>query len=296
MVCLFLEFYLGCISYFYKLKLAIIMAFIFDGRAYFSKKIDELKRKIATSRLEVPPKLASILVQPSGESVVYTNLKKRVLAKLGGELVVYDFRQNISRDQIACLIDKLNKKKTINGIMIQLPLPSCFSIADRDFLVERIDPLKDVDGMRKDSFFVNPAACAVFEIIKYARNIVRLPLREAPCKVVVLGARGFEGNKIVSLLSERGFDVVGLDKSDKKGSLIKTADIVVSATGSPGIVGASDIKKGSIVIDLGYPEPDVRGDVIDKASFVTPVPGGVGPLTIYFLMENLFCAFWKNGS
>ena len=273
------------------------MAFIFDGRAYFSERIEKLKKKIAASGLDTFPKLASILVLPSRESIFYTNLKKKILEDLGGKLVVYRFSRKVSREEIIGLISRLNEEKDVTGIMIQLPLPSYFSAEDRGFLIERINPLKDVDGMRKNSSFVNPAARAVFEVIKYASNVVRLPLKEAPCKVVVVGASGFEGSKIVNLLEKKGFEVAGLDKNSKdKKKLIKSADVVVSATGSTGVVDASDVKEGSVIIDLGYPKPDVRGNVLDKAAFVTPVPGGVGPLTVYFLMENLFWNLFKNGS
>ncbi len=273
------------------------MTFIFDGRDYFSQKIKNLKKKIGKYRIKPSPNLASILVAPDKASLFYTSLKKKVLEDLGGSLSVYEFDDRVSKAELAVLIDRLNKDKSVHGIMIQLPLPSYFSAEDRGFLISKIDPKKDVDGMGNNSFFENPAARAVLEAINYAVNIVRLPLREAPCKVAVLGAGGFEGSKIVDLLSRKGFDVIGIDKEsvDKK-ELIKTADIVVSATGSAGIVEAQDIKIGAVIVDLGYPKPDVRKDVVGKAAFLSPVPGGVGPLTVYFLMENLFSAFEKSAS
>lgn len=273
------------------------MAFIFDGRAYFSHKIEELKEEIGRRKIWLAPHLASILVFPDKASLFYTSLKKKVLESLGGRLSVYEFVNKVSREELANFIDRLNKDKSVHGIMIQLPLPSCFSDNDRSFLINKIDPTKDVDGMRDNSFFENPAALAVLEVINYAANIVRLPLREAPCKVAVLGSRGFEGGKIIDLLWRKNFDVIGIDREsiDKK-ELIKSADIVVSATGSPGVLGGKDIKNGAVVIDLGYPKPDVKKNVVGRAAFISPVPGGVGPLTVYFLMENLFSALEKNAS
>ncbi len=273
------------------------MVFIFDGRSYFSQKIDKLKEKIGKFKTKPSPHLASILVFPDKASLFYTNLKKRVLESLGGNLSVYEFGKDAKIEELAAFIDKLNKNKDVHGIMIQLPLPSCFSAGDRDFLVNKIDPAKDVDGMGSNSFFENPAALAVLEVVNYSANIVRLPLKEAPYKVVVIGSRGFEGGKIVDLLRREGFRVFGVDRgSVVKRRLIKTADVVVSATGTPSVLGVKDIKSGAVVIDLGYPKPDVKRDVVDKAAFISPVPGGVGPLTVYFLMENLFGALEKNTS
>ncbi len=268
------------------------MTFIFDGRTYFSQKIEKLKEKISKFELKSSPSLVSILVLPDKSSLFYTNLKGKVLEDLGGKLSVYKFDKKVSKEELSDLIERLNKAGDVHGVMIQLPLPSYFSVEDRGFLVNKIDPAKDVDGMGCDSFFENPAARAVLEVINYATDIVRLPLKDSPLKVAVLGSSGFEGGKIVGLLEKRGFDVVGIDKeSVSNRKLIKTADVVVSATGSPGVVRACNIKEGAIVIDLGYPKPDVKKDVVGKAAFLSPVPGGVGPLTIYFLMENLYKAF-----
>ena len=191
-------------------------------------------------------------------------------------------------------IKKLNEDKNVHGIMIQLPLPKSFSKRDRDEIINSIERRKDVDGLRDDSSYLTPTAKAVLEVIKEATPYITL--KDGPLKVVVIGAKGFEGKKILTLLKERGYDVVGVDKdtSDLK-SKTRKADVLVSVTGSPRIIGKDDIKVGSVVIDVGSPKGDVRSkEILGKAAFISPVPGGVGPVTISCLLENLIEAAEVN--
>ena len=107
-------------------------------------------------------------------------------------------------------------------------------------------------------------------------------------KTVVVGAKGFEGVKIIRVLQEMGYEVEGVDVATKNIKLkTKNADIIISVTGSPGLIEPDMIKDGAAVIDVGFPEGDIDKEVYKKAAFVSPVPGGIGPVTISMLLENL---------
>ena len=287
------------------------MTVIFDGKAFAEKKLEVLKNKVFDLRKRgVTPKLVSILVGDDPASHLYVNLKKKAAERVGAELDVRSLSaqagmmSDVGKEEIVQLIKSLNKDQNINGIMIQLPLPKSFSIKDRDEIINSINKEKDVDGLREDSLYLTPTVKAVLEVIKEASA---LPLRVRPLrvkrlsesvtyKVVVVGARGFEGRKIFKALKEMpflpsgmGYEVKGVDKKTQDLKLkTRRADILISVTGSPGIIDGDCIKQGAVVIDVGSPKGDVRTEEIKgKASFISPVPGGVGPVTISCLLENL---------
>jgi methylenetetrahydrofolate dehydrogenase (NADP+)/methenyltetrahydrofolate cyclohydrolase len=127
-------------------------------------------------------------------------------------------------------------------------------------------------------------------VLKEASSyIVRLPLKAWPLKVIVVGSEGFEGKKIFNVLSEMGYEVVGVDKKGraKLEDILKESLVIISATGNKDIIKVSEISDGAVLIDIGYPFGDIEKEAYSRASFVSPVPGGVGPLTICLLMENL---------
>jgi len=266
---------------------------IFDGRRFATEKEEELKKKVVLLRKKgIIPKLVSIIVGEDPASILYVNLKKKKGEKLGIEVEIKSYSEEIGVADIVCEIKKANMDKSIHGIMVQLPLPGGFSDKDRDEIIDSIDRKKDVDGLRNDSLYLTPTVKAVLQVIKEATpDIVKLKSRDLPCayQVVVVGYRGFEGSKIYRILREMGYDVLGIDRKDKN-LKVKTlkADILISVTGSPGIIGEEEVKYGAVVIDVGSPKGDVKvEEVIDKAIFVSPVPGGIGPVTVSSLMENL---------
>lgn len=265
------------------------MTVIFDGKAFAQVKIKDLKSRVGELRKNgIVPKLISIIVGDNPASALYVNLKKEAGLKAGCEVTIVSYPSSTKKGHIVESIEKYNRDSKVHGIMVQLPLPKDFSLADRDEIVSSIAKEKDVDGLRKDSIFIAPVVKAVLEILREASSY--LPSDKA-ARVVVVGAGGFEGNKIVNVLSDMDYDVEGVDKGTTNlKSKISGADVVISVTGSPGIIGKNEVKENAIVIDVGSPKGDVQKEEMDKAAFLSPVPGGVGPITIVSLLENLLVA------
>ncbi len=250
------------------------MAIIFDGKAFASKKEEELKS------LGKHPKLASILIGSNPASLLYVNLKKKFAERVGATLEIASFDESVEAGEVKQFIEDANADSSVDGIMIQLPLPEVLRSATND-LVNSISPLKDVDGLGKNSMYLHPTSRAVIEIISESGRQSGV--------VCVVGATGMVGRPLVKDLKEKGFEVIECDHTTKnlKEETLK-ADILVSATGVPGLIKADMVKDGVVVIDVGSPKGDVDFDeVAVKASFITPVPGGVGPVTIACLLENL---------
>ncbi len=264
------------------------MVAIFNGRAFAAKKEEELNARV--SRLVgngVKPKLASILVGDDPASKLYVGLKKKKGEEIGVGVEVFSFGTNAGKDELISKIKELNSDETFGGIMIQLPLPGELQ-SHKDEILSTISPDKDVDGLRDDSQFLHPTSKAVVEILNEARDIVRLPLKETPLKVTVVGASGMVGKPLVKELKVEGYQVTECDtKTTNLSQKTLQADILISATGIPGIVTSEMVKPGAIVIDVGSPKGDVDSSISQIAGFMTPVPGGIGPVTITCLLENL---------
>lgn len=262
------------------------MAYIFDGRALAATKEVKLKDEISLLRkVGITPKLVSIIVGKNPASKLYVSLKKRATEKVGAELETKKFGYDAASSQLINLIEKLNKEKPVHGIMVQLPLPESFSKSDRDRIINAINPKKDVDGLREDSPYLHPTVKAVIEAVKMAG--LRIKNYELK-RLTVVGAQGFVGKKIAKLLKERSYQVLECNSRTKDlKAKTKKADILISATGVPGLIKKDMVRKGVVVVDVGAPLGDVDKEVYQKASFVTPVPGGIGPVTIAFLLENL---------
>jgi methylenetetrahydrofolate dehydrogenase (NADP+)/methenyltetrahydrofolate cyclohydrolase len=227
------------------------------------------------------------LVGDDPASVLYVNLKKKAAEKVGATLDVRSMMSDIGRVGIINLITNLNKDKSVHGIMVQLPLPDNYSKEDRDEIINSIAKGKDVDGLRDDSPYLTPTVKAVLEVVREATP--SNTLKAWPLKVVVVGAKGFEGKKICKVLKAMDYDVEGIDRKTNDWKLVtRSADILISVTGSPGIIGKDEVKEGAVVIDVGSPKGDVKTEEVkEKVSFISPVPGGIGPVTISCLLENL---------
>ncbi|OGM14494.1 hypothetical protein A3A76_05845 [Candidatus Woesebacteria bacterium RIFCSPLOWO2_01_FULL_39_23] len=262
-------------------------AYIFDGRAFAGKLLDMVAaRVVGLKKKGINPKLVSIIVGDDPASVLYVNLKKKAAERMGCGLLVVGCREETKTKEIVEKIKRFNTDNTVHGIMIQLPLPERLSIEDRDQIINSISKEKDVDGLKDDSNFIAPTAKAVLEIINLAIKVT--PLKVRPCKVVVIGAGGFEGRKIIRLLGKEKYHVIGLVKgAERFEETIRTSDVVISVTGNPDLIRSDMVKEGVILIDVGSPKGDIEKEAYQKASFVSPVPGGVGPVTIACLMENL---------
>ncbi len=253
----------------------------FDGRAYAHEKEEMLTGKVnGLISKGVVPKLVSIIIGEDEGSILYQNLKKKAAERIGALVEIRKLALDTKKEEIVKMISDLNQDIGVDGIMIQLPLPDNYSKDDTDGLINAIGKDKDVDGLREDGEFITPVVEAVMDAI---------PSNNHLSEVAVLGANGFEGKRIVKRLKELGYKNIfelGRSDNDLKKTLI-TADIVISATGQPDLVKREMIKRGVVLIDVGSPRGDISNECYEKASFVSPVPGGIGPATIANLIENL---------
>lgn len=262
---------------------------IFDGRKFAEEKEKELAKKVLDLKSHgIYPHLASIIVGNNPASEMYVGMKKKRAEAIGIQVSVYRVSLRDKEEDLIKLIEFLNNDPDFTGIMIQMPLPEKFQMLKKQIiskawpisLVNLIRPEKDVDGLREDSKFLHPTSKAVLEIIKFAEGV------GTAC---VVGATGMVGKPLVQELKKLNYKVIECNSKteDLKGRTLQ-ADILVSATGVPNLIKADMVKKGAIVIDVGSPVGDIDFDSVSKvAGFITPVPRGVGPVTISCLLENL---------
>jgi len=258
------------------------MADIFDGQKLAKEKEEKLKAEI--KKVKIKPKLVVVLVGDDPASRLYVELKKEAAERVGIDFELKKFKKSISQDSIIAYIQEKNGEKATSGIMVQLPLPKNFD----EFKIRRsIHPFKDVDCLHpknlgmlllgKPTYY--PAAVkAVLAIIKNLKGR----------KVVIVGASNLVGKPLAMVLSNLGATVTLCRSTTRNlAKHTKMADILVSATGKPGLIKKEMVKKGAVVIDVGETKGDVEEDVAQVASFLTPVPGGVGPVTVVSLLENV---------
>lgn len=263
------------------------MAIIFDGRDFAAKKEEVLKSRVFGLKTRgVYPKLASIIVGDDPASKLYVGLKKKAANRIGAELDIYFIPEKTKLEDLILLIGTLNTDDTVQGIMIQMPLPGKLN-DHRDQVVNLINPEKDVDGLQKDSQFLHPTSKAVIDILIEAEKQLEIKMKT----VCVVGATGMVGAPLTQELKVEGYKVSECDTKTKdlKGLALE-CDILISATGVPGLIKEDMVKKDAIIIDVGSPKGDVSLGAYDKSAFYTPVPGGVGPVTIACLLENLISA------
>ncbi len=268
------------------------MATIFDGRKFAAEKESILAiRVLGLKARGVYPKLASILVGNDPASQLYVNLKKKAAEKIGAEVDIYLIKENSKLEDLILLIETLNTDATVHGIMIQMPIPGKMGSL-KEKIVNSIKPEKDVDGLRLDSLFLHPTSKAVIQVLDEAKKADNSPLVKKPVKVVVVGATGMVGAPLVKELKEEKYEVIACDAKTpnlKKNTL--QGDVVVSCTGIPNLIKGNMVKNGGVVIDVGSPKGDVNFTEVERvASYISPVPGGVGPVTISCLLENLISA------
>jgi methylenetetrahydrofolate dehydrogenase (NADP+)/methenyltetrahydrofolate cyclohydrolase len=254
---------------------------IFDGNKFVQGKIKKLKERV--KKLKNKGKLVSLVVGKNERNLVYAKLKQKKAEEIGLKVEIKDLGENASYEEIKEEIEKLNEDSKVSGIMLQLPLTD--SLKDKtSSLIHLIKEEKDIDGMRDDSCYLAPVVRAVMEIIK----VSGLKISNNPY-VVVLGSNGFVGKKLMKELVRKKFSPKGLDiaiKNLKKETL--ETDLLITTCHQPGIIGGEMVKEGAVIIDVSSPKGDVQVDeVIGKVKFISPVPGGVGPLTVFYLLENL---------
>ncbi len=270
------------------------MGKILDGKAFANELGQNLKEKVKKLKEEgITPHFCVINIGDDPASKIYVRTKKRRAEKMGIIQDIYQMPADTEQAEALALIDKLNADPTINGVMVQLPAPKQI---DADELLERIDPNKDVDGLTPanigrlwmEDHFIEPATAeGIIALLKHYQ--IKLDGKN----VVVVGRSNIVGKPLAALMLEQNATVTICHlHTQNLGEITKKADIVVSATGQAFLITADMVKDGAVVVDVGMNHVNGKlvGDVDfdnvkEKASYITPVPGGVGPLTVQFLME-----------
>lgn len=276
------------------------MAKIIDGKAVSQFVKDEVKKEVsALGEKGVSVGLAVIIVGNDPASRTYVNNKKKACEATGIISEEYALPEDTTMDELLALIKELNAKKSINGILCQLPLPKHL---DEKAVIENIDPIKDVDAfhavntghiMIGDYSFLPCTPAGIMEMLKY----YNIEIEGKEC--VVIGRSNIVGKPMAMLLLQKnGTVTVCHSRTKNLKEVTSRADILVAAIGIPYFVTADMVKDGAVVIDVGMDrnkEGKLCGDVDfaeveKKASYITPVPGGVGPMTIATLMKNTVTA------
>ncbi len=277
------------------------MAYIIDGKAISAQIREEIAQKVQvySEKTGTLPGLAVIIVGDNPASQVYVRNKKKACEQVGFNSWVYEMPESATQDELNALIDKLNCDSTVHGILVQLPLPSHL---DEKEVILRIKPEKDVDAFHPynvgritigDPKFLPCTPAGIMELIK--RSNIEISGKEC----VVIGRSNIVGKPMaLLLLAENGTVTVCHSKTRDLREVCRRADILVVAIGKADFVTADMVKEGAVVIDVGMnrnAEGKLTGDVDFKsvsevASYITPVPGGVGPMTITMLLQNTLVA------
>lgn len=269
---------------------------IIDGKKISQEIKDELKEKVA-KMVEEGKKIALAVIQVGNDpaSSVYVRNKKNACAYIGIESLSYELPEETTEAELVALVEKLNEDDKVNGILVQLPLPKHI---DEEKIIQTISPAKDVDGFHMQNVgalcvgskgFVSCTPLGIIELLK------RSGIEIAGKNCVVIGRSNIVGKPMgLLLLRENGTVTICHSKTKNIKEIAKQADILVVAIGKPKFVDETYVKEGAVVIDVGIhrnAENKLCGDVdfekvAPHTSAITPVPGGVGPMTIAMLMNN----------
>ncbi len=273
---------------------------IIDGKQISAQIKDEVKEKVAALKAQgTMVCLAVIQVGADPASSVYVGNKKKACAYVGIESLSYELPEETSQEELLSLIDELNGKPEVNGILVQLPLPGHI---DEDAVIRAIDPKKDVDGFHPQSVgalcigqpgVVSCTPAGIIELLK--RSGIEIAGKEC----VVIGRSNIVGKPMaILLLRENGTVTVTHSRTRDLKEVTRRADILVVAVGKPKMITKEYVKDGAVVIDVGIHRNENHKlcgdvdyeDVLPVCSAITPVPGGVGPMTIAILMYD--CVLW----
>lgn len=282
-----------------------------DGKQTSNEIKEEIKISVSQMKAkgERVPHLAAVLVGNDGASLTYVGSKVRSCEQIGFESTLIRLKEEISEEELLLQIDQLNKDKTLDGYIVQLPLPKHIN---EERILLAIDPKKDVDGFHPANFgrmaldldaFIPATPFGIMQLLER----YEVPTSGKHC--VVVGRSHIVGRPISILMSQKGpagdaTVTVAHSRTKNLSELTKQADIIVMALGIPEYLTADMVKEGATIIDVGitrvadesHPKGYViKGDVAfdevaAKSSFITPVPGGVGPMTIAMLLKNTLLA------
>jgi methylenetetrahydrofolate dehydrogenase (NADP+) / methenyltetrahydrofolate cyclohydrolase len=272
------------------------MAKILDGKAVAAEIRSEVAAEVAELKsCDIPVRLDVVLVGDDPASATYVRMKQKDCAEVGIESMAHRFPASISQKELATLVERLNEDPAVSGFFIQLPLPDAL---DPLSLISSIDPAKDVDGLSPLSAgrlaigLPSLLPCTPHGIVQLLkRNNVELSGREA----VVIGRSNLVGKPLAQLLLRENATVTVCHSRTKNlAEVARRAEILIVAAGRREMVGAEHIREGAIVVDVGIHRRDGDGLVGDvrfeevepRASWITPVPGGVGPMTRAMLLYN----------
>ena len=277
-----------------------MVAKILDGKQIAKEYRQRLKNQVNDLKeYGFTPKLSVILVGNDGASQSYVKSKKKAAEKIGMISEIVHLDESTSEEEVLSELNRLNNDDTVSGILVQVPLPKQVS---EQKVLETINPNKDVDGFHPinigklyidEQTFVPCTPLGIMEILKHAD--INLEGKNA----VVIGRSHIVGQPVSKLLLQANATVTILHSRTKNmNAHLKQADVIVSAVGQPGLVTKENVKEGAVIIDVGN-TPDengkLKGDVAydevkEIASAITPVPGGVGPLTITMVLNNTLLA------
>ena len=280
---------------------------IIDGKKISNQIKEEIKHDVQNiiSKGDKPPHLAAILVGENGASLTYVGSKVRSCEQVGFKSTLVKLPENIKEKHLLSKIAELNDDKEIDGFIVQLPLPKHI---DEEKILLSINPNKDVDGFHPTNFgrmalnmktFIPATPFGIMELLK------RYKIETSGKNTVVIGRSNIVGRPISILMNSKGNPgdstvTVVHSRTVNLESYTKNADIIISALGIPGFLKKEMVKRGVVIIDVGITRVKdnnspkgyvIRGDVDfdsvkEKASYITPVPGGVGPMTIAMLLKN----------
>lgn len=272
------------------------MAAIIDGKAISLQIKDELKQKVSELKEKgVQVTLAVIQVGADPASSVYVKNKKKGCEYIGIGSLSYELSEDTTQDELLLLIHELNERKDVNGILVQLPLPSHI---DEDTVIRAIAPQKDVDGFHPQSVgalcigqpgYVSCTPAGIIQLLK--RSGISIAGKEC----VVLGRSNIVGKPMaLLLLREHGTVTIAHSRTKNLKEVTGRADILIVAVGKPRMITREYVKEGAVVIDVGINRDENNKlcgdvdfeDVAPVCSAITPVPGGVGPMTIAMLLNN----------
>lgn len=269
------------------------MTQIMDGKALSEKIYERIKTEVA--KMEKKPTLAVIITSDNEAGKIYVRNKKRACENTGINSITVEFDETVSDEEFLSKIDELNKNPEVDAIMVQLPIPRHL---DTEKILNSISPEKDADGLHyinAGKLFTgqipNSVACTPKGII---RILDEYGINVEGKHAVVIGRSNLVGKPIAQLLMQKNATVTHIHSKSKNIEFFtKNADIIVVATGKPKMLKEDMVKEGVVVIDVGISRVDgkLSGDVdfdsvAPKASFITPVPKGVGPMTVAMLIQN----------
>lgn len=272
------------------------MAKIIDGKLVAKEILETMADEILF--LGQTACLAVIIVGEDPASKIYVNLKKKKAIELGLDSIVIEMPENITQEELLAKIEELNKDEKINAILVQLPLPKHI---DTKAVIEKIDPKKDVDCFHPCNMGKIATGSEAYVYPCTPKGIIRLleyyDIEIAGKNAVVIGRSNIVGRPMAQMLLNANATVtICHSKTKNLSEITKTADILIAATGQAKLIKKDMVKEGAVIIDVGM-NRDENGklcgdvdfeDVKEKASYITPVPGGVGPMTICSLMLNTF--------